>query len=94
MSSITTNLVASSAHALLQSASPADPQGAVDASAALVTPTEPEPSRSAPGSLESFVPAGGLHLVADESRAKHSVTMFLRRVWQDGALFDRVPAAK
>jgi hypothetical protein len=85
MSSITTNLVANSAHALLQPASPADPEGAVDASAALVTPTEAEPSPSASGSLESFVPVGALHPLADESRAMRSVTMFLRRVWRDGA---------
>jgi hypothetical protein len=45
--------------------------------------------RSATSSpLESIVPAGGLHPIA-ESQAKRSVSLFLRRVWRDGALFGR-----
>ena len=72
-----------------------DPQAQdVHTTAALAaTPASRTPLSATSSSLEGFVPAGGLHPIA-ESHAKRSVTMFLRRVWREGALLDRGPAGK
>ncbi len=65
-----------------------------DADAPAATPARHVPLSATSSSLESFVVPGGLHPIADESNAKRPVSIFLRRVWRDGALFNRGPADK
>lgn len=85
MSQITMNLVAGSVHILPEVDSLADPHSAGVANTSAAMPANPEPQSATSSSPTSFVPTGGLHPVADEAHAKRTVSMFLRRVWRDGA---------
>ena len=85
MSSITTNLVVGSAQIPPEVPSLAGPHTSRDPNAPAAMPASPAPISATSSSLESFVPAGGLHPIADESHAKRVVSIFLRRVWRDGA---------
>ena len=69
----------------------AAPHTSRDTSAPAAMPASSESLSAMSSSLESFVPGGGLHSIA-EPHAKRSASMFLRRVWRDGAICDRSPA--
>jgi hypothetical protein len=86
VSSITTNPAASSAHLLPEVLALAEPHSAGSAKGPAAMLAKPEPISVTTSSLASFVPPGGLHPVTDEAHAKRTISMFLRRVWRDGAL--------
>jgi hypothetical protein len=85
MSSIITDLVAGSARVLPEVLSPAEPHSARGANTPAAMHANTEPQSATSSSLTSFVPSGGLHPVAEEAHAKRCTSMFLRRVWRDGA---------
>jgi len=86
MNSLATTIVSSATQPAAETLHDPQAQDVHTTAALAATPASPTPLSATSSSLEGFVPAGGLHPIA-ESHAKRSVSVFLRHVWREGALF-------
>lgn len=93
MNPLTTSIVSSAPQPTALTLHDPQAQDVHTTAAPAATSASRTPRSATSNSLQGFVPAGGFHPIA-EAHAKRTVSMFLRRVWREGSLFDRSPAGK